>query len=172
MKVCDDNQNEVSSVQNQNEIIMEIVKEYMMMLTNTEVQEFYDFKVDYFYESVNHEEALENQNSIYVVGKDKITSFCCNGISIEDERILHNDMLQETLDIELLNDSLVLEQGTLCNAEESMEMKIDDNFITYAEGQYKDLMEKLSMECENHSYFESDNCDGNLFYTEGGFICK
>jgi len=39
---------------------VENVKECMMMLTNTEVQELCDFKVDYFYESVNHEEALEN----------------------------------------------------------------------------------------------------------------
>ena len=48
MKVCNDNQNEISLVENQNESIMEIVKEYMMMLTDAEVQEFYYFKVDYF----------------------------------------------------------------------------------------------------------------------------
>ena len=65
-----------------------------MMLTDGEVQEFCDFKVDYFYESVNHEEVLENQNFVSDVGEDETTSFCCKCISIEDERILHNDMLQ------------------------------------------------------------------------------
>ena len=58
MKVCDDNHNEAFLVENQNESIIEIVKEYMMMLTDAEVQEFYDFKVDYFYEFINHEEDL------------------------------------------------------------------------------------------------------------------
>lgn len=140
---------------------MEIVKEYMTMLTDAEVQEFCDFKVDYFYEVVNHEEALENQNFVSDVGEDETTLFCCNSISIEDENILHNDILQEILAIELLNDSLVLEQGTLCNAEESIGMRIDDNFITFAEGQYKELMAESPMKIENHSYFEFDNCDGN-----------
>ena len=41
-----------------------------MMLTDAEVQEFCDFKVDYFYESVNHEEALENRSFVCVVGED------------------------------------------------------------------------------------------------------
>jgi len=123
--------------------------------------EFCDFKVDYFYESINHEEALENKNFVSDVGEDETTSFCCNSISIEEERVLHNDMLQEILAIELLNDSLVLEKGILYGAEKSMEMKIDESFITFAEGQYKDLMAELSMKIENHSYFESDNCDGN-----------
>lgn len=151
---------------------MEIVKEYMMMLTDAKVQEFCDFKVDYFYKSVNHEEALENQSSVSVVGEDKITSFCCNGISTEDERILHNDILQEILAIKLLNDSLVLEQGTLCNIEKTIGMRIDDSFITFAEGQYKDLMAELPMKIETRSYFESDNCDGKyvLYRKEESYV--
>lgn len=75
----------------------------------------------------------KTKNFVSIVGKDKTTSFCYNGISIEDERILHNDMLQEFLAIELLNDSLVSKQGTLRNAEESIGMRIDDNFITFVE---------------------------------------
>ena len=59
MRCCDDNQNEASSVENQDRSIKENVKECMIMLTDTEVQEFCDFKIYYFYESVNHEEALE-----------------------------------------------------------------------------------------------------------------
>ena len=100
---------------------METMEECMMMLIDAGVQKFYDSKVNYFIESVNREEALENQNFVPVEGEDNITSFCCNGISIENEKILHNDMLQEILAIELLNDNLVLEQETPYNAEESME---------------------------------------------------
>ena len=59
-----------------------------MMLTNTEVQEFCDFKVDYFYESINHEEALENLNFVFVVGEDETTLISC----IEGEGIVHNDI--------------------------------------------------------------------------------
>ena len=42
MEICDDNQNKVSSVENPDSA--ENVKECMMMLTNTELQEFCDFK--------------------------------------------------------------------------------------------------------------------------------
>ena len=66
MEICDNNQNEVSLVENPDSV--ENVKEYMMMLTYIEVQEFCDFKEDYFYESINHEEALENQNFVSDVG--------------------------------------------------------------------------------------------------------
>jgi len=131
MIVC--NQNEASSVEDQDRIIMENVRECMMMLTDTEVQEICDFEIDYFIEFVNHEEALEKQSFVFVIYEDETTSFCCNGISTEDERILHNDMLQEILSIELLNDSLVSEQGTLCNAEESAKIKFADSFMNFAE---------------------------------------
>ena len=103
----------------------------MIMLTDTEVQEFCDFKIYYFYESVNHEEALEKQNFVSVIYEDETTSFCCNVISKEDEGIFHNDMLQEVLAIELLNDSLVSKKRTLCNSEESAEMKFVDSFMNF-----------------------------------------
>ena len=150
MKFCDDSQNEISSVENKNESIMEIVKEYMMMLTDAEVQEFCDFKVDYFYESVKHEEALENHNFVFVVGEDEPTLISCT----KGERILHNDIFQENLILELLNDIFVSKQGIFCNEQESAQMKFIDSFINFAEVQYKDLMVELYLETEIHSTME------------------
>ena len=72
-------------------------------------------------------------------------------------------MLQEILAIELLNDSLMPEQGTLCNVEESAEMKFVDSFMNPAENRHQDLMEELSVETEKHSNFKSSNCDRNYF---------
>ena len=40
-------------------------------------------------------------------------------------------MLQEVLAIELLNDSLVSKKRTLCNSEESAEMKFVDSFMNF-----------------------------------------
>ena len=76
MRGC--NQNEAYSVEEKDGSIMEIVRECMMMLTYTEVQEFCDFEIDEF---VNHEENLEKQDFVSVIYEDETTSFCCNGIS-------------------------------------------------------------------------------------------